>query len=180
MEGKAAVSWRPFEIHPDVPPGGAPLSSLPYTPDEMEAMRENLQRHAAMEGLDFSGLTAKTVLSNTHRALMAGAYAQREESERFNSFHTALFQAHFGAGKNLGDTAVLAAAAEEAGLDVARMEKAVDSGVYESFLQSAAAEAKSRTITAVPAFLFGGVTVIVGAHPVETLARAFKEALAVL
>jgi predicted DsbA family dithiol-disulfide isomerase len=141
-------------------------------------MRENLQRHAAKEGLDFSGQAKKSLIFNTHRALLAGTYVQEEEPEKFEAFHHALFQATFTDGENLGDRGVISSAAATCGLDGDRMERAIDSGKYEAALQSAAAEARDRSITAVPAFLFGGTNVIVGAQPTEALARAFEQALA--
>ena len=89
------VTWKPFEIHPEVPSEGMPLSALPYTEGELSAMMDNLRRQAAGEGLDFGGLARERGLVNTHRALLAGSYAQAEEPERFRTFHKALFRAHF-------------------------------------------------------------------------------------
>jgi predicted DsbA family dithiol-disulfide isomerase len=170
--------WRPFEIHPEVPVAGRPLSSLPYTPDELAAMMENLRRHAAAEGLAFAARSPHSLLANTHRALAAGAYAQREEPERFAEFHHALFRAAFTEDRNVGDPGVLRAVAAASGLDLARLDAALDAGTYEPALREAAAEARRRGITAVPSFDFGGGRLLVGAHPPEALAQAAERAAA--
>jgi predicted DsbA family dithiol-disulfide isomerase len=171
------VLWKPFEIHPGVPPEGMPLSALSYTAGELSAMRDNLRRQAAAEGLDFSGLEDEKVLVNTHRALLAGCYAQQDEPARFHSFHHALFHAHFSEGRNLNDDSILKELAESSGLDAARMMAALDAGAFEEVMGETTAEAARTTITAVPAFRFDGRYVIVGAQPAAALAKAVDRIL---
>jgi predicted DsbA family dithiol-disulfide isomerase len=171
------VLWKPFEIHPEVPPGGMPLSALPYTAGEISAMIDNLRRQAAAEGLDFSGLGGERGLVNTHRALLAGCYAQEEEPERFDVFHHALFHAHFTEGRNINDDGVLKGLANSSGLDAARMTAALDAGTFEEVLRETTAEAARTTVTAVPAFSLGGRHLIVGAQPAAVLVKAIERIL---
>ena len=171
------VLWKPFEIHPEVPSGGMPLSALPYTAEELSAMIDNLRRQAVGEGINFSGLGVERGLVNTHRALLAGCYAQRDEPERFNSFHHALFHAHFSEGKNINDDRILERLANSSGLDVARMMAALDFGTFEEVLRETTAEAARTTITAVPAFHLDGRYLIVGAQPAAALAKAVERIL---
>ncbi len=179
VAGRALVRvvWKPFEIHPEVPAGGMPLSALPYSPEELSAMIDNLRRHAAGEGLDFSGLGEGRALVNTHRALLAGCYAQEEEPERFESFHHALFHAHFTEGLNINDDTVLEKLAVSSGLDAARMTAALDGGTFEETLRETAAEAGREGVTAVPAFLLEGRHLVVGAQPAATLAMGIERIL---
>jgi predicted DsbA family dithiol-disulfide isomerase len=172
------VLWRPFEIHPEVPPAGLPLESLGYEPAELKAMMEHLRRQAAAEGIDFAPRSPASLLVNTHRALAAGVWAQTEAPERFEAFHRAIFGANFTENRNIGDPAVLRDIAAAAGLDSARMEAALDAGAGAAALRDAAAEANRRAITAVPAFVFGGGRVIVGAHPTAALVQAAEHAAA--
>lgn len=172
------IVWRPFEIHPEVPPEGLPLSTLPYPPAELAAMTANLRRHAAFEGLDFADRSPKSLLVNTHRALGASVYAQTEEPERFAAFHHALFRANFVEGRNIGTPVVLRELAASAGLDVARLDAALAAGTYDAALREATEEALERSITAVPAFVFAGRIIIVGAHPPSSLQQAAERALA--
>ncbi len=102
--------------------------------------------------------------------------AQTEEPERFEAFHQAIFNANFCENRNIGDPAVLRELAAAAGLDVARMDAALEAGAGEAAVRDAAAEARRRDITAVPAFVFGGSSIIVGAHPAAALVQAAEKA----
>ena len=161
-----------------MPPEGLPLSSLGYEPDELAAMMENLRRQAAAEGIDFAPRSPESLLANTHRALAASAWAQAEEPERFEAFHNGVFRANFCENRNIGDPAVLREIALAAGLDAPRMDDALAAGAGETALRDAAAEARRRGISAVPAFVFGGREVIIGAHPEAVLRQAAEQASA--
>ncbi|MDP1603744.1 MAG: DsbA family protein [Legionella sp.] len=171
------VLWRPFEIHPEVPPAGLPLSSIGYEPAELAAMMEHLRRQAAAEGMDFAPRSPESLLVNTHRALAASVYAHNNEPERSEAFHNAVFRANFCESLNIGDPAVLRELAAAAGLDVARMDAALETGAADDALRDAAADAHRRNITAVPAFVFGGSCVVVGAHPPAALVQAAERAV---
>jgi len=159
-----------------VPPAGLPLSSLGYDPDELAAMMAHLQRQAAAEGVDFAPRSPASLLANTHRALAASAWAQVEEPGRFEAFHAALFRASFCEPRNIGDPAVLRELAAVAGLDADRMDAALAAGAGETAVREAALDARRRGITAVPAFVFGGRSVMVGAHPTAALVQAAEGA----
>jgi predicted DsbA family dithiol-disulfide isomerase len=174
---RVRVAWKPFEIHPEVPSGGMPLSALPYTAEELSAMIDNLRRHAEAVGLDFSGLGDDRGLVNTHRALLASCYAQEDEPKRFEAFHYALFRAHFTEGSDISDDKVLRRLAALSGLDVARMMAAIDGSTLEEVLRSTTAEAGRVGVTAVPAFRFNDRHLIVGAQPASALAKAVERVL---
>jgi len=159
-----------------VPPAGLPLSSLGYDPDELDAMMANLRRQAAAEGIDFAPRSPASLLANTHRALAASAWAQVEAPGHFEAFHHAIFRASFCEPHNIGDPAVLRDLAIAAGLDAARMDAALAAGAGEDAVRDAALDARRRGITAVPAFVFGGSRVVVGAHPVAALVQAAEQA----
>ena len=159
-----------------MPPAGLPLSSLGYEPAELAAMMRNLQRQAAAEGIDFASRSPESLLANTHRALAASAWAQTEAPGQFEAFHRAIFNANFCELRNIGDPAVLGDIAAAAGLDPAAVDAALAAGAGEAAVRDAAAEAHRRTITAVPAFVFGERHVVVGAHPPAALAQAAEQA----
>lgn len=161
-----------------MPPAGLPLSSLGYEPAELAAMMEHLRRQAAAEGIDFAPRSPASLLVNTHRALAASVWAQTEAPERFEKFHRAIFNANFCENRDIGDPAVLRELAAAAGLDTARMDAALGAGAGDAALREAAADAQRRDITAVPAFVFGGNRIIVGAHPAAALVQAVERAAA--
>ena len=168
------VEWRPFEIHPEVPPAGMPVEELPYTDEQWEVMTEALRRHAEAEGLEIGN---RPKVSNTHRALLAATYAQAEEPDRFDAFHEALFRAYFAEGRDLGDPEVVRSVARESGLDVEALEDALEEGRYEPVLEVTTAEARRHGITGTPTFLFDQRYAAVGAQPVEVLRRGVDAVL---
>lgn len=169
------IEWKAFEIHPEIPAEGLPVSALGYPPEQWSAMTANLRRQAAQEGLS---IAEHSRLSNTHDALAASEYAQAEEPSRFADFHTGLFHAYFGEGRNIADHAVLAEVAEGAGVDAERMMAAVRHGAYERTLSETTAAARRLGVTGTPTFIFGGRYAAVGAHPVEELKRAVEMVVA--
>lgn len=167
------VTWRPFEIHPEVPEEGMPVEALPYPPDVWERMQEALRRNAEAEGLEVG---RRPKVSNTHKALAAGTYAQAEEPERFADFHERLFKGYFAEGRDLGDPEVVADLAEASGLDVARMQDALAEGRYEEAIREAGHDARLMGITGTPTFVFDRRLAASGAQPTEVLLTAFEEA----
>lgn len=176
LEGRVEldVTWRPFEIHPEVPEEGMPVEELSYSEEQWERMMEELRRQAEAEGLEVG---ERPKVSNTHEALMAGAWAQAERPERFEAFHRALFRAYFAEGRDLGDRAVLRGVAERVGLDGDELEAALAEGAGEGELEATAREARRLGITGTPTFVFGGTHAAVGARPTQDLRRAAEQAL---
>jgi predicted DsbA family dithiol-disulfide isomerase len=169
-----AIEWRPFEIHPEVPLEGMPVEDLPYTPDVWARMQEALRLSAAEEGLDV-GMRPK--VSNTHRALAAGAYAQSEEPDVFPAFHERLFKGYFAQGGDLGDPTVVDRLADEAGIDTERMVRALNEGRFEAALTDASQDARLMGISGTPTFVFDRRIATSGAQPTDVLLRAFESAL---
>lgn len=90
------VVWRPFEIHPEVPAAGMPLSALGYDSEDLAAAMAKLSRLAAAAGIVFAPCSPASLLANTHRALVACAIVQATDPGRLEAFHPALFPASFG------------------------------------------------------------------------------------
>jgi predicted DsbA family dithiol-disulfide isomerase len=167
QEYDVQVEWRPFELHPETPLSGIKRQA-PSSPG-FERMLANLQRMARDAGLPYN---SPPVQSNSRRALEAAEYAR--EHTMFDAFHLVLFQAYFQHGQDIGDWAVLVAAAKEAGLNGVAMRRAVEQGVYRETVEAHIGEAQRLGITAVPTFILDGLTVV-GAQPYalfrQTMAR---------
>jgi len=163
------VEWRPFEIHPEVPQEGMPVEELGYPADVWAHMQESLRANAGAEGLEVGN---RPKVSNTHRALLAGAWAQAE----FPTFHERLFVGYFAEGRDLGDPAVVDDLAASAGIDVEAMRMAIDRGAWASTLADTTADARAMGITGAPTFVFDRRFATSGAQPVDVLLRAFEAA----
>ena len=168
------VAWRPFEIHADVPLEGMPVEDLPYSTEQWRQMQEALHRSAGAEGLEVG---KRSMVSNTHRALVAGAYAQAEEPERFSTFHEAIFKGYFAEGRDLGDPGVILDLARGSGLDVDRLTEALEDDRYEPELTATTEQARRLGITGTPTFVFGNRYSAVGAQPADVLLRAIDAVL---
>lgn len=170
-ETDVQVNWRPFEIHAEVPLEGMPVEDLPYPPDVWARMQDALRASAAEEGLDVG---KRPKVSNTHRALAAGSYAQAEEPDLFPAFHERLFRGYFAEGRDLGDPEVVDDLASQAGLDVVAMKSALAEGQYEAALSDTAHDARMMGISGTPTFVFDRRYSASGAQPADVLIRYFK------
>lgn len=168
------VEWRPFEIHPEVPLDGMPVEELPYPPDVWARMQDALRASAAGEGLEVGN---RPKVSNTRRALLAGAWAQSERPEHFPSFHERIFVGYFAEGRDLGDPGVVDNLASASGLDPDEMCAAIDGGAWDHTLTETTREARAMGITGTPTFVFDRRFATSGAQPVEVLLQAFDAAV---
>lgn len=88
------VEWRPFELHPEIPPEGKDIGS------RGAAYYQQLRVLAEEAGLAFQ---PPTRVPNSRRALQAAEFAR--EQRAFDAYHRALFQAYFGQGRDIGEPA---------------------------------------------------------------------------
>lgn len=168
QEYEIAVEWKGLEIHPEFPAAGLLRSA--FGGPRMRAVEENLQHLAAESGLSMG---SPDPLANTHLALLAAEFAR--DAGRFEPFHRRLFEAYFQEGQNIGERPVLRAAAQEVGLDLARLEQALDSERYEERLEEVRREAGTLGISGIPTFVMEGMW-LVGAQPQELLRRMAERA----
>lgn len=155
------MTWLPFELHPEVPPEGIPRDQ--YFPPGRRAQME-----AHMQGLaDEVGLTMRSrdKLINTRLALGAAEFAR--EHDRFEAMHRALFEAHWHGTAHLEEIDDLVRVGESVGLDGGELRRALEEGRYEPVLDRWRQEAAQVGINAIPAHIFGGRFLVVGAHPYE-------------
>jgi predicted DsbA family dithiol-disulfide isomerase len=162
------VDWSFFEIHPDNPPEGKPVSELGYPKAQWESMMANLEAMAKAEDLP---LAPRSFTTNSHRALLLAEAAKDLGKETFQALHKALFDAYFAAQKNIGDPGVLKAIAAEVGIPEEVVERAFNAEDFERRLRDQQARASMLGVQGVPGFLFGEYFVS-GAVPVETLMLA--------
>jgi predicted DsbA family dithiol-disulfide isomerase len=162
------VDWSFFEIHPDNPPEGKPVSELGYPKAQWESMMANLEAMAKAEDLP---LAPRSFTTNSHRALLLAEAAKDLGKETFQALHKALFDAYFAAQKNIGDPGVLKAIAAEVGIPEEVVERAFNAEDLERRLRDQQVRASMLGVQGVPGFLFGEYFVS-GAVPVETLMLA--------
>lgn len=175
----AEVTFRPFELNPQMAPEGENIvehigRKYGSTPQQSAANRAMITERAAEAWPGFQmRMGEDSRIWNTfdaHRLLhwagTVGAEAQRALKE-------ALFLAHFTEGRRLTDPGVLADAAAAAGLDRGKAVEVLADDLYAAEVRAEEALWLSRGITGVPAVVVEGKWLISGGQP----AGVFEEAL---
>ena len=162
------VAWAPFELHPEAPLEGIPREAY-FGRARSQAMHDHLQAIAAEVGLK---MESRDVIINSRRALGAAEFARTQG--RFDEMHHALFQAHWERTARLEDVDDLVRIGAAVGLDPDQLREAIESGRFEPLIDETRAEAESAGINAIPAHVFGGRYLVVGAQPYEV----FEQVLA--
>jgi predicted DsbA family dithiol-disulfide isomerase len=161
------VEWLPFELHPEAPPEGIPREAY-FGRSRSQAMHDHLRTVAGDVGLK---MESHDMIINSRRALGAAEFAR--EHGRYDEMHHALFKAHWELTARLEDVDDLVRIGESVGLDGAELRAAIEDGRYEQLLDDTRQEAESVGINAIPAHVFGGRFLVVGAQPYDV----FKQVL---
>lgn len=141
---------------------------------DWDGLYRDLRLRSAPLGIAFGDVR---LLSNSRKALEAGEYARDQGA--FEAFHAAVFRSYFNDARDIGNTDILLALADQAGLDAAELQKALDEGRYLPRLKAVNREARRYGLTGVPAFIIANRSTIVGAQPIEVFRQALREALGV-
>lgn len=173
-----SVTWRPFQLDPTIPAEG--MDRKAYMRAKFGDESRLADAHARLEalgrdvGIDYA-FGAITMSPNTLDAHRVIRWAGADSAETQNRLVRRLFQLYFEEGANIGDHAVLAGVAREAGMDGAVVESLLASDADREAVASEAATASRMGITGVPCFLFEGKYAVMGAQEVATLTDAIKQ-----
>ena len=166
------VEWVFFEIHPDNPAEGKPVSELGYPPAQWAQMMANLEAMAKAENLP---LAPRTFTTNSHRALLLAEAAKDINDETFQALHKKLFEAYFVEQKNIGDSEILREISAQVGMSSDTVDDTWRNEDLEQRLKDQQVRAAMLGVHGVPAYLFGKYFVS-GAVPVDTLIMAAEYA----
>jgi predicted DsbA family dithiol-disulfide isomerase len=170
---KPEVRWLPFQLNPDMPPGGMPRSEYRAAKfgsvERAKSLDARVAAEGAGEGIAFAFERIQRT-PNTAAAHRLISLAQKQGAG--GPVVDALFKAYFEEARDIGDAAVLGEIAEACG--VGDWPRAVDAAEVASLEH----EMRGHGISAVPTFIFNRRLGVSGAHPPETLAAAMREALA--
>ena|SRR5438034_2843980 len=163
------VRWRPFELHPETPRGGAQLEGRLGGEARARAYRENIGGLAAEAGVRMS---MPPLIANSHLALEAAEFAR--ETDVFEPFHDALFRAYFENGLNIGEVDVLCEIARESGVDDQGLRQALSDERYAVSIDRLTAEARNDEIFSTPTFVFSGGFRLIGAQEYAVFASVTR------
>ena len=154
--------WVSYELHPETPPAGMPLSER-FRGYDLSSFYNQLRARGKEVGVVFGNLK---VLSNSRLALMASEYAR--DLGKYDSFHENIFHAYFTNALDIGKLDVIADIAKKSGLDEKETLNAVNNGRYASRLNEARKEGRLLGVTGIPLFIINNKYQITGAQPIET------------
>ena len=172
------VRWRPFQLDPTIPPGG--MDRRQYMLGKFGSEERIQQIHARIEplgeaeGIHFA-FGAIKVAANTLDAHRVIRWAGAAGEDVQNRLVRRLFQLNFEEGANIGDHAVLAKAAGEAGMDASVVETLLPTDADVEAVRNEIATASRMGITGVPCFLLEGKYAVMGAQDAATLADAIRQ-----
>jgi predicted DsbA family dithiol-disulfide isomerase len=170
------VTWRPFELNPDMPPDGveraAYLASRVGTPERVAEAHTELTRQGAACGIEFR-FDLMERMPNTRRSHLLIAHAAR--FGRQTAVNERIMRAYFEEGCDIGDIEVLVRLGVEAGLAERESRSALILRSGQDGVVAAERHATVLGITGVPTFIFDGQYTISGAQEVGTLAGVFDQ-----
>ncbi len=139
------IEWIGYELHPDTPPGGVPLSS--YLPDA-EAMLGYVKTFATLFGI--TDLAPPERMANTRRVLAVAQHAR--DQNRLEPFRAAAFDAYWRRGRGLESDEDIAELARQARLDPVAAVAAAGDPALLARVDDARRAAIEAGVTSVPTF----------------------------
>lgn len=180
-EVDVTVRWRPFQLDPTIPAGGIDrkqyMLSKFGSEERLREIHSRIEPLGAAEGIsfDFDAITVSPNTLDAHRVIRWAATAGQDVQ---NKLARRLFKLYFEEGRNIGDHAVLAEAAHEAGMDTPVVEALLPTDTDRDAVASEAATASRMGISGVPCFLLENKYAVMGAQETDTLVNAIKEVAA--
>lgn len=139
--------FLPYELKPDASEEPSDISS--YIPEEVL-----IKSYERIEGLgkEYNILyNNKRTKFNTHRLLLAGLYAKKEDKEF--EFSKQAFKAVFEKGKNVAEAVIVNEIALDAGLNIVEMNNCIESGSLEEEIERAKNLSSVYEVESVPTFI---------------------------
>jgi len=169
MDVALELRWAPFELNPHMPPEGENLrahlaAKYGTTLEGSIAARQRLTEMGAALGFTFD-YADDMRMWNTFRAHQLIDWA--EAQGRADAVAEALFAAYFTHRRDLTDLDVLAAAAEDSGLDGDAARTALGEERQVQAVRTKQAFWLERGVTAAPTMIFDGRYGVSGAQGVE-------------
>ena len=175
------VHWNPFQLNPDMPKEGRDRAAYRAwkfgSAEKAAALDGRMTEAAAAVGLPFrTNLMTRTPNTvDAHRLIwFAGQNGLQDAAME------AVFRAYFIEGRDIGETAVLAGCAAEAGLDLEETAQFLAGDLAEQQMRAADRAAREAGVSGVPSFFLDGYELFSGAMPAETIAEALRRGRDVL
>jgi predicted DsbA family dithiol-disulfide isomerase len=164
----ARVEWRPFDLHPEYPPGGIPRAELErrYGSGIVERQRAMFEQ----AGLPFAGTLEK--IPNSRLALALAEFAA--DRGVLDALHPRLFDAYWGRGRDIGDRDVLVEEASAVGLEAVEVMDALEEKQYADRVEAQTRAAIDLGAGGVPAWVIDRRLLVPGAQPHDVFEQVLE------
>jgi len=170
-EIEARIEWLPFQLNPDMPPGGVARADYRRAKfgsvEKGRALDARVAQEGAGEGIAFA-FDRMQRTPNTIAAHQLIDLAQKQG--RGEAVVDALFRAYFEEALDIGDPGVLDRIAQRASVSGWPVEMDAKEVVEKE------ERVRDLGISGVPTFIFNRESGLSGAYPPEALAQAIREA----
>ncbi len=177
FKDEVEVEWKSFQLDPTLDPNKT-QDTLQYFREkkgvaEAQAtqMLGQVTEMGKGAGIDFN--FGKTLITNTFSAHKLLHLAKRYNKS--NAMEEALFIAHFIDGKNVGDTEVLVALAENLGIDKEEARQVITTDQLDDEVNQDIQVARNNGISGVPFFVLNGKYAVSGAQPAAVFENALQQ-----
>lgn len=174
------IEWVAFELNPDPEARSEPI--LPalarkYGRSEAE-MREsqvNMMQIAESLGLNFSKMQQRYTCNTFDAHRMVKWAAVKGKATQMT---LALFDAYFGQAKDISESSVLVACADEVGLDPGRARRILTSNEFTDHVHKDEQKYQQAGITSVPTFIINHRHMVAGAQQPQQFTDIFRQLVA--
>jgi predicted DsbA family dithiol-disulfide isomerase len=175
------IHWSPFQLNPDMPREGRDRAAYRTwkfgSAEKAAALDGRIVEAAAAVGLAFrTDLMTRTPNTiDAHRLVwLAGQNGVQD------AVMETVFKAYFTQGRDIGEHAVLADCAAEAGMGRQVVVDFLAGELADKEMRAADHAAREAGVSGVPSFFLDGYSLFSGAMPAETIAKALREGRRVL
>lgn len=176
-EINAEISWKPFELNPNMPPEGQDLNEhltqkYGLTPEQSKDNRQRLIDAGKEADFTFNFDDKRMIINSfdCHR-LLAWAATLNKQTE----LKLALFKAHFSDLVNLNEQSTLLDIVASVGLDTDRAQEILAGGEFFQEVRSQQSDIQQMGITTVPTFIINEQYALTGGQPSAAFVQAFKQ-----
>jgi predicted DsbA family dithiol-disulfide isomerase len=169
------VHWNPFQLNPDMPKEGRDRAAYRAwkfgSAEKSAALDQRITEAGASAGLAFrTDLMTRTPNTiDAHRLIwFAGQHGDQDAAME------AVFKAYFIEGRDVGEHAVLADCAVEAGLPRQAVLDFLAGDVADKEMRAADQAAREAGVSGVPSFFLDGYSLFSGAMPADAIANALR------
>lgn len=173
------VSWRVFQLNPDMPAEGMDRRSYLEAkfggPERAREIYGRIEAAAVNAGIEvyFDRIARTPNTMDAHRLIRWSRTTNNQ-----SALVDLLFQRYFVDGADISDHQVLLDVGEAVGMERTVVERLLSGDADLDRLREEEAAARRMGVNGVPCFVVGGRYVLQGAQPAETWAQIIRELLA--